>query len=258
MNKTFKDLMDGLRLYPVWLHQAYHSLVVKYKRTILGTLWIAGNFVFTSLAITLVFGTLFHQDLKTFLPYSMLGNLVGTTCLWMISEAPDMFIYSGGIIKNHAYPFTYFAFESVARVLMLLAHNFIVFYFFMLVNGTLCVPHWTFIPGLILITISMLTWGSLLGMFAARFRDLRFLLPNIANLLFFLTPIYWRVDMLGPKEWIAELNPIYNLVSILRQPLLGLQATSGNWLYAIGIAATGTILWLIFFTIYRRRIPFWV
>lgn len=258
MNKTFKDLRAGLSLYAVWLHQAYHVLSSKYKRTILGTFWIAGNFVATSMAISIVFGALFHQDLKTMLPYSMLGNLCGTLCLWVIADAPEMYIGSASIIKNHAYPFTYFAFETAAKALMLFGHNLVVFYIFMAVNNSLAIPHWTIIPGLALVICTMLVWGSLFGMCAARYRDLRFLLPNVSNLLFFLTPIYWHVDMLGPQEWIAELNPLYNLISILRQPLLGQTATPGNWEYAFATCGVGAILWLIIFTAFRRRIPFWV
>ena len=132
------------------------------------------------------------------------------------------------------------------------------YYIFMIFNGTLVVPNWTIVPGLLIDVFCMLTLGTLMGMMASRFRDLRFLLPNISNLFFFLTPIYWEVNMLGPKEWIAEINPLYNMVSIIRQPLLGQHATTGNWLYSIGMCVTGFIAWAIFFVMFRRRIPFWV
>lgn len=258
MNKAIKDLVNGVKLYPVWLHQAWYALGSKYKRTVLGTLWIAGNFVFTSIAITVVFGALFHQDLKTLLPYTMLGNLCATMCLWAISEAPELFVNSSSIIRNHAYPFTFFSFEAVARLLMLFGHNIVVYYVFMAFNGTLTIPHWSVIPGLIIDITIMLTWGTVIGMLSARYRDLRFLLPNLSSLLYFLTPVYWHVDQLGKKQWIAEANPLYNMINIIRSPLLGEPATSGNWLYTFVIAAVGILIWLVFFSMFRRRIPFWV
>lgn len=258
MSKVVKDLVNGWNLYPVWIHQAYHNLSSKYKRTILGTLWIAGNFVFTSLAITLVFGTIFHQDLKTFLPYSMLGNLVGSTCLWVFFEGPEMYIGYASIIKNHAYPFTYFSFESVTKVIFLFFHNLVVYYIFMAVSQNLVVPHWSAVPGLLVLTMALLTWGSVFGMLAARYRDLRFLLPSMATLLFFLTPIYWHMDLLGSRAWIATYNPLYNLVAIVREPLLGKLATMDNWIQSIGVTLLGFVVWLVFFGKFRRRIPFWV
>lgn len=259
MNKTIKDLISGAKLYPVWLHQAYHILSTKYKRTIFGTLWIAGNFVFTSLAITLVFGLLFKQDLKVFLPYAMLGNLTGSACLWVLSEAPEIYISNSSIIKNHAYPFTYYSFEAVARNIMLFLHNLIVFYVFMIFNGTLSVPTWTLIPGMLIVIGCMLTWGTVIGMLSARYRDLRYLIPNLAALLYFLTPLYWRVETLGPEhQWVAEVNPLYHLVSIIRSPLLGVPVTQLNWMYSLGMLAAGAVLWLATFTPFRRRIPFWI
>lgn len=258
MNKTIKDVRSGIALYPVWLHQAYHTLSAKYKRTILGTLWIAGNFVFVSLAVTVVFGALFHQNMKTFLPYSMSGNLCGTMCLWVIAEAPEIFLSSGGIIKNHAYPFTYFPLENVARAMMLFLHNLVVYYIFMAFNGTLVFPNWTLLPALALVILIMLFWGTIMGMLAARYRDLRFLLPSISTLFFFLTPIYWEVNMLGPKAWIAEINPLYNMVTILRQPLMGETAPSECWIYSLCLCFLGFVAWFTIFSVFRRRIPFWV
>lgn len=258
MNKTWKDLVNGVMLYPVWLHQAWHTLGSKYKRTVMGTLWIAGNFVFTSVAISIVFGALFHQDLKTLLPYTMLGYLTASTFLWVFTDAPEMFISANGIIRNHAYPFTFFSFESVARALMLFGHNLVVFYIFMLVNGTLVMPNWSVVPALLINIITMLTWGTVISMCASRYRDLRFLLPNIAALLYFLTPVYWHLDQLGPKEWIAEINPLYNMICIVRQPFLGLSATPGNWICSIAYCLVGLIVFTVFFSMFRRRIPFWV
>ncbi|WP_172961185.1 ABC transporter permease [Asticcacaulis excentricus] len=258
MNKALRDLIAGFNMHSIWLHQAYHTLSAKYKRTILGSLWIAGNFVFTSLAVSLVFGILFQQDLKELLPYAMLGNLAGSTCLWVITEAPELFVAHSSMIKNHAYPFTYFVFEGLARLFLLFGHNLVVFYIFMAANRTLAIPHWTIVPGLLLVLLVLFCWGLVIGQLSARFRDLRFLLPNLSTMLFFLTPIYWHVDMLRDKQWIAEFNPLYNLVSLIREPLLGHAPSMGNWLH-VGVAAVvGLIVTSIVFGLYRRRIPFWV
>lgn len=258
MNKAIKDLITGFNMYPIWLHQAYHTLSAKYKRTILGTLWIAGNFVVTSLTVVLVFGILFQQDRKIFLPYVMMGNLVATTCLWILSEAPELFVSHGSMIKNHAYPFTYFVFEALARLMLLLGHNMVIFYIFMIFNQTLAIPHWTVLPGIALVLLTMFSWGLLSAQLSARFRDLRFLLPSLSFLLFLLTPIYWRVELLRDKQWIADYNPLYNLVSLVREPILGNAPTATHWIHAIITCAIGILIASVVFINYRRRIPFWV
>jgi ABC-2 type transport system permease protein/lipopolysaccharide transport system permease protein len=258
MNKAIADLLNGLKLYKVWLHQAYHVLSVKYKRTVLGSLWIAANFTGTSIAISIVFGALFHQNLRETLPYTMMGFLMAGNVLWIVAEAPELYIVNSSIIKNHAYPFTYFSFEAVAKTLFLFAHNLVVFYIFNLIMGTTKIPLWPIIPGLMLNIICMLTWGSVVGMMAARYRDLRFLLPNISTLMFFLTPVYWRPDTLGNKRWIADFNPMYHMIAIVREPFLGNYPSAGNWEVVTCIALLGLCVWFAIFSVFRRRIPFWI
>lgn len=258
MNKTLKDLVAGFRLYPVWLHQAYYVLGSKYKRTIFGTFWIAGQFVCLSLAFTFVFGMLFHREIKTFLPYAMLGNLSAFTCLTPIQDGPELYMSNAGIIRNYAYPFTFFSFELTARTLMQLGHNLVVFYVFMLFNQTLSIPNWTFIPGLLIDSVSILTWSTVFGMLAARYRDLRYLLPSLTTPLFFLTPVYWPIENLGANRAIAEYNPLYSMVSVMRMPLLGEWPSALNWEMSTMIAVLGCVAWFVSFLLFRRRIPFWI
>jgi len=259
MNKAIQDIIAGFKLYPVWLHQAYYFLSAKYKRTVLGSLWIAGNFVFYSLAIALIFGDLFNHSLKSFLPYVMLGTLGANLSLWVLHDAPELYMSSASIIRNHANPFTYFTYEEVARVTMLFLHNLVVFYIFMIFNGTLVIPHWTIIFGLPLVLLIMAFWGSLVGLAAARYRDLRFLLNSMSTMLFFLTPIYWHIEQLGPKHrWIAEFNPLYTMVTLIRDPLMGRAPANEFWSIALGLALSGFALWFAAFSAFRRRIPFWV
>ena len=259
MEKAIKDLITGAKLYPVWLFQAYHELSAKFKRTALGSLWIAGNFLFVSIAIALVWGELFKVDLKEMLPHAMLGNLCAALSLWIVSEAPELFLNSGNIIKNHAYPFTYFAFEKIAKNLMQFAHNLVIFYIFMIFNGTFSVPNPLFILGLAINLVSLFTWGMVIGMMSARYRDLRFLLPSLTFLLYFLTPVYWDASRLSPdRQWIVNINPFNGMVSVMREPLMGHFPSNANWTGALAMCIGGIAIWLCVFPPLRRRIPFWV
>lgn len=259
LGKAFKDLKSGLAMRHVWLHQAYHELTVKYKRTILGSLWVSGSMAFTSVAVAIVFGGLFGQSLQEALPYIMAGNMAAGLAFYIISDATELYVGASSIIRNHAYPYTYYAFESVTRVFFLFLHNLVVYYIAMAIVGALAVPHWSLILGLPIILLIMVVWGMLTGMVAARFRDLRFLLPYISQLMFFLTPIYWHAENLrGWRSYIAYGNPFYGLVEIVRAPLMGKAAIAHNWYVSLSVLGVGILLWLIFFSAFRRRIPFWV
>jgi len=116
MGKAFADLSNGLGLSHVWVRQAYHAISAKYKRMVLGSLWISGAMVASSVSMAIVFGGIFGQVLKVALPLIMAGLLTYAMIVFPLSEAPEApeaFVGNSTIIVNYAYPFTYFIFEAV-------------------------------------------------------------------------------------------------------------------------------------------------
>ena len=181
-SKAIKDLRGGIDLTHVWFYQAYHEISAKYKRTIFGSLWIVGSMVFMSIAFSIVSSALFGQNLADTVPYVMAGimgfNLVGI----IFGEAPEVFMSNAGIISNHAYPFTYYTFESVTKNFMVFFHNVVVLYIILALVQRLAIPHWSILLALPLVFINLFTWSSLVSMLSARFRDMRFFLPYLALL----------------------------------------------------------------------------
>ena len=123
LKKAFKDLAEGWRRYPIWIHQAYHALSSKYKRTIFGSLWLSANFLISSCSIAFVFGSLFKQDISKFISYGLLGNLFAGIILWIVTDAQEIFMNNGGLIKNKAIPCSYYVFEGAAKLMMIMLIN---------------------------------------------------------------------------------------------------------------------------------------
>lgn len=259
MGKAFEDLVAGLRLYKVWSAQAYYEISAKFRRTFLGSLWISGAMVATSMALAIVMGGIMGQDLKTALPYVMSGILCFAIPNFLLIEAPDIFVAYANTIRNHAYPFSYYVFEKIARVFLLFAHNLIPFLIMMALIQKICFPHWTIILGLIVLYANCYFWGSLVAIAATRFIDLRFLLPFMSQIVFFVTPVWWHAENLtGWREIIYKFNPFYGLLEIIRSPLLGNMAEPHAWILSGVSTIIGVIMWLLFFPMNRSKIAFWV
>jgi ABC-type polysaccharide/polyol phosphate export permease len=258
-SKSIKDLISGLSLWHVWLYQAYHDISAKYKRTALGSLWIAGSMVVTSLSFGIAFGALFGANLADTLPHIMGGFLCYNLIAYVLQEAPETYLSNSGIISNHAYPFTYYSFEMVAKNVLFFLHNLVVFLIVLVVLQKFSVPHWSIIIGLPVVLLNMLTWGTLAGLISARYRDLRFLLPYFSQMVIVLTPIMYKPEILKKNQLIiVDLNPFYPFVEMVRAPLLGQAMPVHFWNMAMIVSGLGVALWLIFFNLFRKRIAFWV
>ncbi|WP_041658646.1 ABC transporter permease [Asticcacaulis excentricus] len=258
-SKAISDLTRGISLSHVWIYQAYHEITAKYKRTLLGSLWNTGSMVVTALSFSIVFGALFGQDLRTFFPFVMAGIIGFNMVSHLFSEAPDVYVANGGIISNHAGPFTYYTFESVTKNFFITLHGVVVFFVVVSILGVFKIPHWSILIGFPVVLLNMATWGAVVSLAAARFKDLRFLLPYLSQLVMFLSPIMFRPDQLPEqKQFIINFNPFYPLIEMIRSPLLGTYMPLKYVPMAAGVTVLGIVVWFFAFSAFRRRIAFWI
>jgi ABC-2 type transport system permease protein/lipopolysaccharide transport system permease protein len=115
------------------------------------------------------------------------------------------------------------------------------------------------VPGLVLLMVTGIGMSLTLGVLSARFRDIPLIITNLVQLLFFTTPILWRVDTLPPDQtWVARYNPFHYLIEVIRQPLLGQTLPLSAWLVTVAIAVASVAVGVAFYTRYRVRIAYWL
>jgi len=114
------------------------------------------------------------------------------------------------------------------------------------------------LAGLLLVTIDGFMLGIVLGLVCARFRDVPPIVSNLVQLGFFLTPVMYQTQALGHQRWIAEINPFFHFLQIVRAPLLGLEVPFDSWLYTLGASLVCALVSLAMFSRYRARIAYWV
>ena len=259
VRKALQDFMEGLRLWRVWSYFAWLDVTAKYRRSILGPLWVSGGMVATSLALAIVFGAIFGNPLREILPYIMSGMLAWQLAALPITTGPDVFVSATGLIKSQRFPFWFHVFRHTARELIVFAHNIVIFFIMTALVRNFAVLHWQFIPALVLVPAFGAIYSCIIAMLAARYRDLRFMLPFLSQVIFFMTPVFWRSDAItDERSIIFEYNPLYYVVEILRNPLLGVSTPLSFWLNTILFIIVGAAIWLVTFALYRKRIPFWV
>ena len=112
--------------------------------------------------------------------------------------------------------------------------------------------------GLILL-LANLSWIALtLAILAARFRDMTQIVATMTQIALFATPIMWPVSTLSGATWIAEINPLYHFIELVRAPFLGGEAAPLSWMVAVGTFVIGSALSLMLLNRASNRIVFWV
>ena len=98
----------------------------------------------------------------------------------------------------------------------------------------------------------------LLSLICTRFRDVPPIIASLTQLLFFVTPVMWKPELLGQRQFLMTLNPFHHLLEIIRAPLLGIAPGWENWAAAVLFALAGWAITFTCFARFRKRIAYWL
>ena len=114
------------------------------------------------------------------------------------------------------------------------------------------------VPGLMLVVLNGTLANLTIGIISARFRDVPQVINSIVQILFFITPIFWKPGSLKGHAYITDFNPLYHLVEVVRAPLLGNLPSATNYLAVLLLTLINIAIAGVFFTRFRSRIAYWI
>lgn len=257
--EAVRDLWDGLKRHDLWVALAVHEIRQRFRRSLLGPFWITASMGVFIAALTLISATVFGQNMQTQLPYIATGVIIWGFITTNILEGANVFIAREGYIRNVPLPVSVHLYQVVMRNLVILGFNMVIYVIIEVVAPS---HPWTTLP-LVLVSWPLLilnvTWMSLVaGVLSARFRDIPQVIASLVQIVFFLTPVFWSTASMQTRPHFVVLNPLYHLLTIARDPLLGVVPPLESWIAAFLMALAGCVMaaWL-----YRRaqpRIAFWI
>jgi ABC-type polysaccharide/polyol phosphate export permease len=260
VRRATDDIRRSIEQYQIWFYLALDDIFARYRNTILGPLWNAAYIVAQALALSLVFGGVFHMSLHTLMPFILSGMVGWALGPATILECAGLLIWFAGTIKTQNFPFLFYAFRVVARAGLMFLHNLVALFIVLPLFGHVPLMSFMLVPAVGLVMLLTAPFCMLLGMLCARFRDIQMLVANFSNVLFLVTPIVWMPSATAGARSASYLiyNPFFYVVDLIRQPILNEVPPLQDWLVCGGIAATGWALCFLCLSAFRARIAFWV
>jgi ABC-type polysaccharide/polyol phosphate export permease len=78
------------------------------------------------------------------------------------------------------------------------------------------------------------------------------------QLMFLVTPIFWRAEQIPDYPWLASYNPIFHLLEVCRAPMLGQTAPWNTWVAVALFNAVGCLFAFVVFARCRKRLAYWM
>ncbi len=256
---AFQDLMGSMARLPLAMTLAVEDIGGKYRRTILGPLWIAIGQAATIAAFAVLFSGLFHIPPTEYAPFLAAGFPAWALISSFMVDMPNAFIQSKGYLEAFDLPWLMQIWRRTFGYLIIFVHQ--VFTLF-IVMAILDIPPtyemFYAIPGLIIVMFAGTGAGVFLAVVGARYRDLPHAMSILAGFLFLFSPVIWRPDQLLQNRWALDFNPMYYLLQMVREPLLGRGPEPEVWVGGIIAAIVLFLMGYIAFAVSRGRLYFWL
>ena len=260
--KALQDLLKGLSLWRIWVMMAWQDIFLRYRRSVIGPFWITLSMAITVYSMGFLYAHLWHVELKDYFPFLVTGMLSWALLAMLITEGTDVYLLSAGLIRQIKLPYTLYVHRMITRNVMIFGHNLLVMlpiYVFFHQEFKFSFAYLMFVPGLFLLYVNAVLYTNILGLTCARYRDLGQIIKSLIQVMFFMTPIMWKLTTLPQKyQAYVFLNPFFNFVEIIREPLLGAYPNAQSYFF-VGIATViGILLNALLFVRYRSRIVYWL
>jgi ABC-2 type transport system permease protein len=219
---NFKERVKKIFFYKniIW-NIALKELKAKYTGSVLGVWWAIATPILLTGAISFVFTKVIKIDIENFPLFSLAAILPWFFFSVSLSEATSSLLHNAQLLKQFAFPPESLPIASVLS-------NFINFIFglifilpLFIIFKVKIITVLGFLP-IVLILHLLFTCGLalLLSCINIFFRDINHLLGIILMFWFWITPIFYSIDMIPkPYAWVCNLNPMAVYITMYRNIL---------------------------------------
>ncbi len=263
---AWADLVRGAHQHELWLKLGLQDIKQRYRRSVLGPFWITIATGVMAAALGLLYSMLFQIPVAEFLPHVTVGLIMWNFISGAIKEGATIFIDNEGLIKQLPSALSVHVYRLVWRQLLFLGHNLIIWLALIVIfPRPLGWQLLLFFPALALLLVNGVWVAMFFGIVATRFRDVAPLLEALVQLLFYVTPIVWTTKTLtaqggevAQRAKIAEINPLYHYLEIVRAPLIGEPLAAYHWWIVIACTLVGLFITTLAMRQWRFRVSYWV
>jgi ABC-type polysaccharide/polyol phosphate export permease len=256
-----EDLLRGLSKRELWGRLGWLDVKRRYRRTTIGPFWTSITLAIYVVTVGTVGAALWHQNIYDYVPFLVTGMIVWTLVSSIATESCSMFIAGQALFRNIRFDYSILAYALVWRNLLVLLHNFVVYFLVVLVlkpsllGATILLA----LPGLALVILNGVWVSLFLGLVCLRFRDVPPLVASAIQISMLITPLFWPADTLVGIRRVAfvDINPLYHVLDVVRAPLMGRVPDTISYCVMILMTIVGWWVTYAMFKRFRKRIAYW-
>ena len=219
---NFRELWKHRELFYFF---TWRDIKIKYKQTVLGFLWAILQPLLMMLIFSLFFGRVITVDTKG-LPYPVYvfsGLLIWNIFSLGLASASSSMVNNSLIIKKIYFPRLVIPVSSILVALFDFAMAFILFIPILLYYGQPISLNalWAWPVATIVAMFGTLGLGSWLAALNVKYRDFRYVIPFLIQVMFFVSPVIYPITLVNNPtlQYVLALSPVYAAIELFRMPI---------------------------------------
>lgn len=215
----------------------------KYAGSKLGIWWAMISPLILALSINFVFTSIFKINIPNYAIFVLAGIMPWFFATNALTEATNSFVISSPILKQGTFPREFIPISFIlANLLNFLLGLVFLFPLFIILNFRIIKFLLFLFPIIIFHLLFIMGMGFLFSLVNVFFRDLSLLLPTVFMVWFWITPVFYSLDMLSfPFRWICLFNPMSYYIILYQNILFHAQTPS------LSLIFTACFISLLFF-----------
>ena len=234
----------------------WRDLKLRYKQTMVGASWAIIQPFIAMVVLSIFFGKLIKVPSEG-IPYPIFAYTALVPWMYFVNaltQSSNSVVGNYTLITRVYFPRLVIPITTVVTGLLDFAIAFAILIGMMLFYGIVpTAAIWT-LPFFIMLTIATaLGLGLWLAALNVEYRDVRFILPFLTQILFFITPVAYPSSLV-PEPWraIYSLNPMVGVIEGFRWALLGKAQPPSVVLVISVIAVIGLLIGGLYFFRYKE------
>ncbi|WPY00464.1 ABC transporter permease [Candidatus Trichorickettsia mobilis] len=261
LKKAFDDFVGSFKYWRIFYLIGIGDIRKRYARSSIGQFWLTLSLAINIATIGIIWSVLFKISIPDYLPYFATGFLFWQYISSCIMDGSNIYISSTGYLIGLSLPKLSYINSLFIKNIIILAHNLPV----IVVTYLICMQKISIsalfiaLLGFICTSIFLFPITVILAIFSVRFRDFPNIIASIIQIVFYATPIMWKIELVAPRfhDYIF-LNPLAIFLSLCRDSLLEITIPYQYWLAAICYISASWIVAILFFSKFRHRITYWL
>jgi lipopolysaccharide transport system permease protein len=231
---------------------SWRDIKVRYKQTVLGTLWSIIRPLLTTLIFTIVFSKIAKLENPSNAPYALMvfaGMLPWQFFSNALSESTNSLIGNANLITKVYFPRLIIPASSVITSLVDFLISFVILLGMMIYYQYVPSWHLVFLPiFILLVSFCAFGFGLYLTAVNVKYRDFRYIIPFIIQFGLYITPVGFSSEVIGEKwKLLYALNPMVGVIDGFRWCILGDEIHLNSFLFSVVVIIISMIAGIRYF-----------